>query len=466
MEEVATEFFGAQVSNWRFFDLCHDLDRASAAQKEWPRERLLNATSALGHAVTAYFNSVAALSPSEVPRFTPGLRAAEAALPKRAAQPGLFERRNAEPPRDAVISDAEVMAEPESSRLHDSRWGVAATPAGRWRRPRWSPLPRSRRSSRGDSTGWSRRSRKQPDRLPSAEVDGFRRRCSENRVALQTFDKLDDASRVYWAETRGKGVFLRAAPVDVAETLRARLFAEQRPVVMTSATLATGGDTIFFRRRIGLSSDEGDVRPTAEVVLSSPFDFERQAAIYVPRHLPDPADEGYLSPAAEEIAALVALAKGRSSFFTRYRARTRFTAGRPRDPVPGASAGTETEGRSHSRLPPGPRPLRHAVLLEGVDIQGDALLMVIIDKLPFASPGDPLVAARMRAIAERGGSSFHEYQLPAAAITLSRDSAASSARVPTREQWRFWTGASGPRDTAGSFGARCHPVRPLSALRT
>jgi len=192
---------------------------------------------------------------------------------------------------------------------------------------------------------------------------------------------------------------------------------------MTSATLATGGDTTFFRRRVGLLDGQKDVRPTRELVLQSPFDYEHQAAIYVPRHLPDPSDEAFITPAVEEIAALIALAKGRTfALFTSFRAMNEVHRRLgPRIPYRVLLQGQKPKGAILRDFREEPSVLfATQSFWEGVDIQGDALSMVIIDKLPFASPGDPLVAARLKHIEDRGGSAFNEYQLPSAAISLKQ----------------------------------------------
>ncbi len=228
---------------------------------------------------------------------------------------------------------------------------------------------------------------------------------------------------VYWAEVRGRGVFLRATPVDVATTLRQHLFSQNVPVVMTSATLATGGDTRFFRRRVGLPTEGEGSERVLEAVLASPFDYTRQAALYLPRHLPEPTEESFLEKSVDDVAALIALAKGRTFVLcTSLRAMNELHRRLgPRIPYKVLRQGDKPKGQIIREFREEPSVLfATQSFWEGVDVQGDALSMVVIDKLPFASPTDPLVAARMRDIDETGRSAFSEYQLPAAAITLKQ----------------------------------------------
>jgi ATP-dependent DNA helicase DinG len=192
---------------------------------------------------------------------------------------------------------------------------------------------------------------------------------------------------------------------------------------MTSATLAAQGRLDFAKRRLGLSDPEtGEDRYAVDaLVLDSPFDYATQAALYAPTGLPDPADPGFIARAADEILDLCAITGGRAfALFTSLRNMQ------------------EAHRLLSNRLPyrvllQGERPKaaliadfkeRPSVLFaaqsfwEGVDIPGEALSMVIIDKLPFASPGDPVVAARIELLRDRGHEPFAEYQVPQAALAL------------------------------------------------
>lgn len=432
LEEIATEFFGAQISNYRFFDLCRDLDRTAKVRGSWPRERVLRCTQSVGRAVDSYFRAVAALAPLDQARQTrpppvrphaPRIEAPREPPPRSLS---LFETPSADGPRETSATDDEVL----------DRAIVLEGPAAdgddldERRETRWTLAPGALEPAKPmllallgelghlesllDEIG-----KEQED----PEVEGYKRRCDEGRAALSMFVDQNDASLVYWAEVRGRGVFLRASPVDVAGYLRRALFEQPQPVVMTSATLATGGDTAFFRRRVGLRLGHEDVRPTREGILSSPFDYPRQAALYVPRHLPEPTDPQFIDKSIDEIAALIALARGRTFvLFTSLRAMNEtYRRLGPRIPYRTLVQGQKPKGAIIREFREEPSVLfATQSFWEGVDIQGDALSMVVIDKLPFASPGDPLVAARLQAITDRGGSPFGEYQLPAAAIALKQ----------------------------------------------
>lgn len=431
VEDVATEFFGAQVSNWRFFDLCRDVDRAVKAKApSWPAEPFAQRTASLGRAVDAYFAGVASLAPADVvkSRETQQKYAKPSPPPPPAPKPepttmSLFGKRDA--PRETAASDAEVLARAQVIEIPEGE-----TDADRRESIRWTletgaldSLKELRDGLFGELTALRMMLEPLTKDTSEPEAEGFVRRCDELRASMDAFSGTFDTKLVYWAEQRGRGVHLRAAPVDVAGYLRRALFSQAQPVILTSATLATGGDTMFFQRRVGLTDASGHVRPTKDAVFPSPFDYARQAALYLPRHLPDPSDPGFAEAAIPDIAALIALAKGRTFvLFTSFRQMN------------------EVHRRLASRIPyqvllQGQKPKgalvrdfkeKPSVLFatqsfwEGVDVQGDMLSMVVIDKLPFASPGDPLVAARLQAIEERGGSAFGEYQLPAAAIALKQ----------------------------------------------
>ncbi len=425
MEEIATDFFGAETSNWRFMELCQDVDRAAKAKSNWPVETLTDATRSLWGAAAEYFDGVSSLAPPEVGRPVAAPAKQKPAPPPEPKPPqtlSLFDKPSADG-REVAATDDQVLArarilelkpDNESDR-REFRWTLE--------KGSLSPLRDAETLVLAELDLLKKAFDQVAPEGADPELDAFRRRASECRQALQEITAVANPEYVHWAEARGKGVFLRAAPVNVSNALREALFEQPNPVIMTSATLATGGDTSFFRRRIGLLAEEADVRPTRELVLASPFDYEHQAALYVPRHLPEPNDEAFLKQAIEEIAALIALAKGRTFvLFTSLRAMKEVhrLLG-PRVPYRVLLQGEKPKGAILRDFREEPSVLfATQSFWEGVDIQGDALSMVIIDKLPFASPGDPLLAARMKAITDRGGSPFQEYQLPSAAITLKQ----------------------------------------------
>ncbi len=223
---------------------------------------------------------------------------------------------------------------------------------------------------------------------------------------------------VHWVENRKRTIVIGASPIDVSELLRENIFFTVPTVVLTSATLSTGGDFSFLKNRIGIDFD------VEEISLPSPFDYRQQARIYSPEHLPDPRDEEFLETSAAEAEKLIALTEGGALLlFTSLRAmRETHRLLQRRVPEPLLLQGEAPRSVLLGRFFEGP----HAVLCatasfwQGVDIPGDALRLVIIDKLPFASPGDPLVAARIEHLKETGHRPFFDYQVPQAALALKQ----------------------------------------------
>lgn len=249
------------------------------------------------------------------------------------------------------------------------------------------------------------------------EINNLARRSEEIRQALEIIMESRDRSFVYWWERRGRGVFLEASPIDVAPILRERLFESVRTVILTSATLAVSGRFDFLKRRLG-------VEMAREKILESHFDFGRQAMLYTPVHLPDPRDAEFGPRAANEIVSLLKVSEGRAFvLFTSHqqmRAAYERVRRRVRYPVMIQGSAPRTALLDKFRATP------HAVLFatssfwQGVDVQGQQLSAVIVDRLPFAVPSDPVVAARIRQINEEGGNAFVEYQIPEAVISLKQ----------------------------------------------
>jgi ATP-dependent DNA helicase DinG len=254
------------------------------------------------------------------------------------------------------------------------------------------------------------------------ELLALARRSGEMAEELTFLEKAESTDHVYWAEQRGRGVFLRASPIDVAKELRGRLYGGVDTVVFTSATLAAEGRFDFLARRMGLYDDDGV--PVAEVrtlAVPSPFDFEQQAALYLPTHLPDPAVPGFIEAAAEEILRLCEVSGGRAFvLFTSLRNMERaHELTKSRLPYQVLKQGERPKQQLLEAFREMPSVLFAAhSFWEGVDVPGDALSLLIIDRLPFASPGDPLVAARIKQISARGEEAFDVYQLPQATLAL------------------------------------------------
>jgi ATP-dependent DNA helicase DinG len=233
------------------------------------------------------------------------------------------------------------------------------------------------------------------------------------RRALATVDDLgaclavDDEDAVSWAEQGA----LAWAPVDVSEILREELWETGPTAVLVSATL----EAHFLRARLGL--DEARV-----VVLPSPFDYREQALVYVPARFPEPRSPGYYGRLAEEVVALCNLSRGRALVLTSsYRALDELVErAASRLPYPVLVQGDAPRERLLERFREDVDSVLFATATfwQGVDVQGESLSLLVVDKLPFAAPGDPLVEARCERIARGGGDWFRDYALPSAVLQL------------------------------------------------
>jgi ATP-dependent DNA helicase DinG len=227
---------------------------------------------------------------------------------------------------------------------------------------------------------------------------------------------------VYWAEGRGRALFLRAAPISVAEAMRERLYGSVDTVIFTSATLRAGNSFEYFCRQVGLLDSEGEaVAPLTQLAVPSSFDYATQSALYLPTSLPEPREPGFPEAVAEEVARLVEVTGGRAFvLFTSLRNMERvhsLLSGRL--PYPMLLQGEAPKPVLLDAFQSTPSVLfASASFWEGVDVPGDALSLVVLDKLPFASPTHPVVAARIEALEEAGREPFSSYQLPEAALAL------------------------------------------------
>jgi ATP-dependent DNA helicase DinG len=242
-------------------------------------------------------------------------------------------------------------------------------------------------------------------------------RAGSMRAELAFVLAAEDDSHVYFVETRGRGVHLRATPIDVSARLKASLFDKMRASILTSATLAVDGGFDYLRQRLGIES-------STELLLASPFDFPRQAILYVPRRMPEPQSPAFVGRAADEIVRLLRLSRGRAFvLFTSY-ANMHSVAERIAGevPYPILVQGEAPRGAllDTFRRTPGAVLLATASFWQGVDVAGEQLSCVIIDKLPFASPSDPVVEARIDRIRTRGGNAFVDYQVPVAILMLKQ----------------------------------------------
>ncbi len=264
-------------------------------------------------------------------------------------------------------------------------------------------------------------------RIPEKPEDvfGFMRRCDELRVQLQFLMESEDKNTVFWIERRGgrglhrdkKNVFLQATPIDVAPILRSCLFDQLECAVLTSATLAVGGGFEYIRERLGLEH-------ARELVLPSHFDYESQAILYVPPDLPDPRTPQFTARAADRIYQLLQITRGRAfCLFTSYAQMNdvyQRLLGEVEFPMLLQGDAPKSVLLEEFRLTPNAVLFATSSFWQGVDVQGEQLSCVIIDRLPFAVPSDPVVAARVRSIDQGGGNAFFQYQVPSAVITLKQ----------------------------------------------
>jgi ATP-dependent DNA helicase DinG len=349
IEDVATQYFGVQVSSHRLEEICRDVERELKAASLDARELRaeLEGTRLRGERLFSL------LSRGKTGRLGPGwmtTRIAEESL-------GLLER------------------------LDGLRTGLLAV----------------------------------PDTPESLVGLAGRTLALAGELAFLLQAESDD--HVYFVETRGRGVFLRAMPIDVSERLRELLFDRVRAAVLTSATLAVDGGFTYVKDRLG-------IEPRSELLLASPFHYEEQAVLYVPKGMPEPMDPAFVDHAADEVRKLLELSRGRAFvLFTSYanmNAVAERIAGRIDYPL--LMQGEAPKAQLLDTF----RETKHAVLLattsfwQGIDVAGEQLSCVIVDKLPFASPGDPVVAARIERLKNRGQNAFGEYQVPVAVLMLKQ----------------------------------------------
>jgi ATP-dependent DNA helicase DinG len=250
---------------------------------------------------------------------------------------------------------------------------------------------------------------------PTEDVRALGRRAGEMRDELGFLLRASDAGYVYYLEVRGRGVFLRATPIDVSAIVRELLVERWHSAVLTSATLAVGGSFAYARARLG-------VRSADEVQLPSEFDYARQSVLYLPRRMPDPRSEAFVPRAAEQIVEILTRTEGRA--FVLFTSHANLRAVQPvvaaSVPYPLLVQGTAPRSvlLAQFRTTPNAVLLATSSFWQGVDVIGEALSCVIIDKLPFASPADPVIQARMEAIAAEGGDPFGSFQVPLAILTL------------------------------------------------
>ena len=363
IEDVASEYFGAHVSSYQLEDLVRDLAQLPITNSDVNKEL----TRTAGR-LTRFADN-----------FWMGFRDGRGEEGRFPLLPGTFARRT-------------TAGEIEATPLGDAYLGLDGA--------------LERMETTLDAI------REQPP-----ELENLVRRVRQVRFDLQFIVAGDDRAFVYWLERRGRGAFLRASPIDVSGLLQDKLFERVETVVLTSATLASAGSFGFIRERLGLAEADDLVAPPS-------YDYENQAVLYLPQRMPDPRSPQWAQSAAAEVIKILNATEGRafvlSTSFAGMRSLYDLVA-REVD-YPCLLQGTASKAGLLEKF----RETPHAVLFatssfwQGVDVRGAQLSCVIIDKLPFAVPSDPVVAARQRYIDEQGGSSFYEYSVPQAIISLKQ----------------------------------------------
>jgi ATP-dependent DNA helicase DinG len=369
LEDVATQYFGVGVSTYRIDDLAQDIERLG-------RPDTAKAVEKLRDRARMFFNEIAFAHRAD------GRARGE-------------ERVRATPSSLAQASEGAAM-------LAGALDIVEAT------------LKLLRIKSDAPDEG-ERDSHIPPD--VQEQVDALARRADEIRADVRFLMRADEAEYVYFVEFRGRGIFLRASPIDVSTIVRELLLDKMRTTVLTSATLTVDGSFDYLKTRLG-------IRRTDEIRLPSEFNFERQALLYLPSRMPDPRSPEFAGAAGREVIEILRRTHGRAFvLFTSY-ATLRAVQGIAEMALdyPIFVQGTMPRTQLLKMF----RETPHSVLLatssfwQGVDVVGEALSCVIVDKLPFASPGDPITAARIDAIRARGGEPFEDYQVPLAILALQQ----------------------------------------------
>jgi ATP-dependent DNA helicase DinG len=255
------------------------------------------------------------------------------------------------------------------------------------------------------------------DEMP--EADSLLRRTRQTRFDLDFIVTQSERNYVYWLERRGKGIFLRASPVDVSELLREKLFEKVNTCILTSATLSSNGTFNFVRERLGLDSGK-----TTGFTAPSSFDYETQSILYLPKAMPDPRSNDFTQMAAGEVIKILQVTDGHAFVLctSNFSMNALFELVSSRVNYPCFLQGSMSKAGLLDRFRETPNAVLFATasFWQGVDVQGEQLSCVIIDKLPFAVPSDPIVAARSRFIDDNGGRSFTDYSIPQAVITLKQ----------------------------------------------
>ena len=363
IEDVASEYFGSQVSNYQIDDLVRDLGMIPIDDVQLDQELT---------------RSVARLA-RFADDFWMGFRDGRGDEGRYPIIPGTFARRNAHGDFEATrLGELYSVLENAIARVETTLDTLQEKPP---------------------------------------EIEALVRRLRQIRFDLEFIVTGPDKKFVYWLERRGRGVFLRASPIDVAGLLQDKLFDEVPTVVLTSATLSSGGNFAFIRDRLGLDAAD-------DLIAESTFDYQRQAILYLPLAMPDPRSREWQDAAVDEVIKILNATEGRAFVLSTSLAGMQSLYDNISIEIdyPCLVQGSASKGQLLKRFRETPNAVLFATssFWQGVDVRGDQLSCVIIDKLPFAVPTDPLVAARQRYIEDCGGSSFYQYSVPQAIIALKQ----------------------------------------------
>ncbi len=252
----------------------------------------------------------------------------------------------------------------------------------------------------------------------SLDYEPFVNRTMSIMDDLSRVVDLEDEAFVHWGEVRRRSVFLHSTPLDISEQLKAELFAAHPGAIFTSATLSTAGSFNYMLGRLGFPEE------TECKSYASPFDYQQQLCLYIPSAMPEPNQSGYAEALEEQIFQLVQMASGRSLvLFTSYAMLNRIHEKlSKRLPFNILKQGDAPRGQLLERFREDVSSVLFATgsFWQGVDVMGEALSCVIIDKLPFEPPNDPIVEARIEYLRKQGRNPFAEFQIPTAVIQLKQ----------------------------------------------
>jgi ATP-dependent DNA helicase DinG len=246
-------------------------------------------------------------------------------------------------------------------------------------------------------------------------------RVGDLTASLERISAIDELEGARAVETTPRGFTLSLMPFDISVRFQSMLQVRRCAWIFTSATLSLGEDFSHFTGRLGLTS-------SSTLKIDSPFDYERQSLLYLPVGMPEPAATGYVAAVIAQSLPLIEVSRGGAFvLFTSHRALAQGAALVRAEWGERAPHRLYVQGEApRERLLKEFREDGNGVLLgttsfwEGVDVKGEALRLVIIEKLPFASPDDPLVRARIEHLQTIGGNAFRDYQLPDAALALKQ----------------------------------------------